>query len=132
MQDLKFKEHIEHIKRRWREAFDQYRQLKSQAEQAVIRWEWTDGPRYSPLPYYFERYHGRGSRLDAPPSSPGIYLRYGFDSDDRTRVCRTYTLADQFSVESVKRKSTGSPEPEYSILEEYYQFSEGLVDVIEF
>ena len=37
--------------------------MKAQAEQAVVREEWASGERYSLLPFYFQRFPGRGRRL---------------------------------------------------------------------
>ncbi|MBN1200584.1 MAG: hypothetical protein JXJ20_01890 [Anaerolineae bacterium] len=88
-------EALERALARWKAAFGQYSALKSAAEAAVVRWEWTDGTRYSPLPFYFKRHPGRARPLKAPPASKSQRTEYGLDEQKRPRVRRLYNYQEK-------------------------------------
>lgn len=132
MDDLQYEDYLGRVRERWKEAFSQYDQLKVDAEQSVVRWEWADGQRHSLLPHYFKRYPGRGRRLKRPPASIGHYVCYGLDDQNRPRLRRTYMLADRYAVERIERRYSGGDQPEDAIFEAFYEYSHSLVEVIEF
>ena len=80
-----FEEELQHLLESWKKAFRQYSNNKMEAEKEVVRWEWTNGERYNPLPYHFVRFPGRGRILKDSPKSIGNYFLYGFD--EQNRVC---------------------------------------------
>jgi hypothetical protein len=107
-------DHRQQIIDRWKAAFGQYDALKADAEPAVVRWEWTaGGERYSPLPFYFQRFDGRARALKEPPSSKAGYLEYGLDHDGRPRVARRYSSDEE-------------------AFETFYHYDDGLIEVVEF
>lgn len=86
----------QHIIARWKAAFGQYDAFKAEAEPAVVRWEWTaGGERYSPLPFYFQRFPGRARALKEPPTSKAQHREYGLDDMGRPRVVRQYTYLEE-------------------------------------
>lgn len=112
-----FAEGLQQVLERWKKAFSQYGELKSAAEPAIVRWEWTSGERYSLLPFYFKRVPGRARALKGPPTSLGYYIRYGFDEHSRPRLHRLYTYLD-FERDDVP--------------ETFYTYGDSLAEIIEF
>lgn len=99
---------------RWKAAFGQYDAFRAEAEPVVVRWEWTAaGERYSPLPFYFQRFPGRARALKEPPTSKAQHREYGLDDQGRPRVARQYTYLE---------------EP----FETFYRYTDNLIEVVEF
>ncbi len=85
-----FEEELRSLLESWKKAFGQYDLHRSKAEKEAVRWEWTDGERYNPLPYHFVRFPGRGRILKDAPNSIGNYFLYGFDGQNRVCLQREY------------------------------------------
>jgi len=127
-----FEDDLRHIRDRWQAAFGQYDELKAAAEHVVVRWEWTEGDRYTLLPFYFNRVSGRARRLKERPTSDGYYIHYGFDDRGRVRLHRFVRLSGH-----------GDPQPPRSghhqgdlaadvIGETFYDYGDTLTETIEF
>jgi hypothetical protein len=122
---------LQQIVDRWKQAFGQYGALSQNAGPDIVRWEWTGGERYSPLPFYFRRFPGRARALKEPPATPGYYLRYGFDALDRPRLHRFYGYLDLHGQERLRRDQARGFERD-DLSETLYSYSDALVEVIEY
>jgi hypothetical protein len=126
-----FEESLQQVVERWKTAFGQYSELKAAAESAVVRWEWTDGERYSLLPFYFRRFPGRARALKGPPTAVGHYLRYGFDEQSRPRLQRAHDYLDLHGQDRLQRdQSRGFSRQD--VAETFYAYTETLAEVIEY
>ncbi len=131
-----YEERLDDLLASWKEAFGQYAQRKTQAEQAVVRWEWTTGTRYSPLPFHFLRFPGRGRVLkDGPPPQAGV-LQYGFDAQERVRVKRDYPYRDPRPAGAWQKLIDWAAGVDSSYAgpfsETFYQYREGAIEAVEF
>ncbi len=127
-----FEQSLQQILERWKKAFGQYNELKAAAEPAVVRWEWTTGQRYSPLPFYFNRFPGRARTLKGPPTEVGYYIRYGFDEQNRLRLHRFYGYLDLDGQERLQRHRIYGVQAEDAIGETFYNYHDTLAETIEF
>ena len=74
---------------------DAYHAAREAATQRAERWQWTDGPRYDPRPYFFQRQNlGRGRRLNGEPADKSDCWQYGFDAQGRVVIERYFDLDD--------------------------------------
>jgi hypothetical protein len=125
-------ESLNQIVNRWKNAFSQYEELKATSEPAIVRWEWADFERYSLLPFYFQRYPGRGRALKSDPTSVGHYYRYGFDEQDRVRMFRFYDyFHDRQGQARIQQDHIQNFERE-DLAETFFPYSDALAEIIEF
>jgi hypothetical protein len=118
---------------RWKNAFGQYEKLKKEAEQSVVRWEYATGERYSPLPFYFQRFPGRGRVLKGDPASENSFIQYGFDQQNRVRAqVDCVKLNRLVNVTYLFTAPVDFENDPYYRKERYYQYSEKLIESIEF
>jgi hypothetical protein len=98
-----FEDPIQHLIGAWKKAFGQEKDRKEEAEEPVVRWEWTTGERYSPLPFHFARFPGRGRVLKAEPAQVGYFLLVGFDHQDQVRVQRSIAIRKRKQANLLQR-----------------------------
>lgn len=128
-----FEDSLQQIHERWKMAFHQYKELKTAAEAAVVRWEWTSGQRYSLLPYFFNRYPGRARALKGPPDSRGYYTHYGFDAQDRVQVERFYNYLEMGGIDDFRQLHLDQNASEKNVWNQtFYTYQDGLAESIEF
>jgi hypothetical protein len=96
-----------------------------------VRWEWTDGERYSLLPFYFRRFPGRARALKGPPATVGHYLRYGFDEQSRPRLHRAYDYLDLYGQDRLQQDHIRGFSRD-DVAETFYTYSETLAELVEF
>ncbi len=128
-----YEEQLKSLVNRWKNAFGQYKKLKEEAEQSVVRFEYTLRERYSPLPFNFQRFPGRGRVLKDDPASLNQFIRYGFDEQGRVRSqidCVKIPPSGNFSY--LFMNPVDLEKDPYYCKERYYQYSENLVESIEF
>ncbi len=125
-------EGFEQVLNRWKQAFGEYEQLQMQAESAVVRWEWAKGERHSLLPFHFNRFPGRGRALTGPPTSPGYYVHYGFDTQNRVRLERLYGYLDIEGRERLASHIAHGVDTKDTITQTYYAYHNTVTDIIEF
>jgi hypothetical protein len=120
------------IVERWKKAFGEYDELKAASKPAIVRWEWADFERYSLLPFYFQRYPGRGRALKRYPTAVGYYYRYGFDEQNRPHMfsfydyfhdSQGYARLQQDRMRNFKRED---------LAETFFCYSDALAEIIEF
>ncbi|MEL7674314.1 MAG: hypothetical protein AAGU78_11295 [Chloroflexota bacterium] len=103
---------------RWRQVFGAYDALRARTLGQVARWEWADGERYDPRPFYFERSKlRRGLPIPGPQGDLGGLWRYGFSADNRLVAARGYPARALH---------------EDQCLEDFYLYGERLVESIRF
>jgi hypothetical protein len=125
-------ESLNQIVERWKKAFSQYEELKAASKPAIVRWEWADFERYSLLPFYFQRYPGRGRALKSYPTAVGYYYRYGFDERDRVRMFRFYDYFHDLQGQArIQQDSIRNFERE-DLAETFFSYSDTLAEIIEF
>jgi hypothetical protein len=125
-------ESLNQIVERWKKAFSQYEELKAASKPAIVRWEWADFERYSLLPFYFQRYPGRGRALKSDPTSVGYYYRYGFDEQDRVHMFRFYDyFHDRQGQARIQQDRIRNFERE-DLAETFFSYSDTLAEIIEF
>jgi hypothetical protein len=127
-----FEEPLQHLLERWKKSFGKYARLKAEAEGAVARWEWTNWERYSDLPFHFERYPARGRVLKEAPSSPGFFIHYGFDQQNRVRLHRDFHAWPVTLSSLLPSTFPEQDSPEFLYSETFYQYWPGQIDRIEF
>jgi hypothetical protein len=128
---MSVEETLKQILERWKKAFDQYSKLRAASKAAVVQWEWTEFERYSPLPYYFKRYPGRGRTIKEPPDRIGYYYRYGLDEQNRPRIHLLYNYLDFNGIELIQRDRLHHFDRD-DVGETFYSYTESLAEIIEF
>jgi hypothetical protein len=127
-----FEERLAHLLECWKKAFGQYENLKTEAERAVVRWQWTRSERYSNLPFYFERFPGRGRVLKYDPGSEGSFIHYGFDEQDRVRIKQSYSFRLKRPA-ALLQKFTPQPGLSGELYSEtFYRYTPEQIESIEF
>jgi hypothetical protein len=79
------------LKERWLELYPKFTDYREKLLATVERWEWANGPRYDPRPFYFQRELARGRLLRHAPANEDRALGAwycGYDSQDRMIVSR--------------------------------------------
>jgi hypothetical protein len=125
-------ESLNQIVERWKKAFGQYKELKAASEPAVVRWEWADFERYSLLPFYFQRYPGRGRTLRSDPTAVGYYYRYGFDEQDRVRTFRFYDYFHDLQGQARIQQDRLRNFEREDLAVTFFSYSDTLAEIIEF
>jgi hypothetical protein len=125
-------ESLNQIVDRWKKAFSQYDALKLAAEPAIVRWEWTDFERHSLLPFYFNRYPGRGRALKGYPTAASYYYRYGFDELNRPRMLRFYDYFHDSQGHAHLQQDRMHNFERDDLAETFFCYSDTLAEIIEF
>ncbi len=127
-----FEASLQQVLDRWKQAFRQYDELKASAEPAVVRWEWASRERYTPLPFYYQRFPPRGRVLRGPPTEAGYFLHYGFDDQDRVRLHRLYGYTDMGGKQRLARHMAHGVETKDALAETFVNYQDTLTESIEF
>lgn len=122
---------LQQVLGRWKKAFGQYDELRAAAELAIVRWQWTDGERYSLLPFHFKRFPGRARVLKEPPTSVGYYIRYGFDEQSRPRLHRFYDYLGLHGRDHLRRDRIRDFTRD-DVSETFYTYTDTLAEIVEF
>jgi hypothetical protein len=125
-------ESLNQIVERWKKTFSQYEQLKAASEPAVVRWEWADFERYSLLPFYFQRYPGRGRALKSDPTTVGYYYRYGFDEQRRVRMLRFYDYFHDLQGQARIQQDRLQNFEREDLAVTFFSYSDTMAEIIEF
>jgi hypothetical protein len=126
-----YDEQLKSLLNRWKNAFGQYEKLKKEVEQTIVRWEYAAWERYSPLPFHFQRFPGRGRVLKGDPASENSFTQYGFDVQDRIQVqkdCVKLVRSSNFNY--LFLAPVDLEKDPYYRTERYYQYSENLIEAI--
>lgn len=83
---------ISDLKERWFEIYDIFSDLRDTRLASVVRWEWANGPRYDPRPFYFKRDTAKGRLLkrELPQGERDDRVwKHGYDDQERIVLSRS-------------------------------------------
>ncbi len=128
-----YEERIQVLLAHWKDAFGRYARLKTAAENAVVRWENTTAERYSPLPYYFQRFPGRGRVIRQDPPAEPYFVRHGFDTLGRALLRAEYQRANPASSYFLMADLPPDfTEGEFFCQRAFYLYSENFIEILKY
>ena len=79
------------LKDQWFDLYPQYLRLHNELLDSVVRWEWANGPRYDPRPYYFQRgtTKGRLLRRKSITDRDDMVWKCGYNNEGKCVVSRS-------------------------------------------
>jgi hypothetical protein len=125
-------EQLQRLVERWKQVFGLHQALKAAIEPAIARWEWTTRERYSPLPFHFARYPGRGRVLNEEPDTPGYFVQYGWDAQGQVRMQRSIHITRDDPSHPFKRWLPHPALAKTVYSETFTQYSGSQIEIIEF